>query len=207
MHSLIRKLHNELVFDRRTEVLSHHLSAVLPGEADILDVGCGDGTIDRLLMNQRPELRITGIDVMLRPRRHIEVSAFDGSRIPFADKHFDYVMFVDVLHHTTDAPALLREAVRVSRHGVIIKDHLCANVTDEYVLRFMDWVGNAPHGVVLPYRYFSSIEWQSAFEQAGLVVSEWRSELRLYPFPASLLFDRKLHFVARCGLSDCCPDS
>ncbi len=50
------------------------------------------------------------------------------------------------------APArLLAEAKRVSRGGIVIKDHFREGVLADATLRFMDWVGNAQHGVVLPY--------------------------------------------------------
>ena len=80
----------------------------------VLDVGCGDGSIDQLIMKLRPDLRIEGIDVFVRPHPNIAVTKFDGERIPFPDKHFDAVMFVDVLHHTNNAVALLAEASSVS---------------------------------------------------------------------------------------------
>ena len=61
----------------------------------------------------------------------------------------------------------------------------------------MDWVGNAHHGVRLPYNYWSNMQWKSNFEKLNLVIDVWISKLSLYPKPASWLFDRKLHFVAK----------
>ncbi|HYM28158.1 MAG TPA: hypothetical protein VET66_08410, partial [Steroidobacteraceae bacterium] len=64
-------------------------------------------------------------------------------------------------------------------------------------LRFMDWFGNHQHGVALPYHYLSPGEWRAAFAAAGLDVREWSEHAGLYPWPASLLFDRRLHLVAK----------
>lgn len=197
MHNLIGKLHGRWVFDRRVNRLSGHLHELLKDQASVLDVGCGDGSIDLLLMRRQPELSIQGIDVLQRPHPHIPVSLYDGHRIPFADDHFDCVMFVDVLHHTDDIPGLLKEASRVARRFVVIKDHLQESALDHQTLRFMDWIGNAPHGVSLPYRYLSRAEWTRAFAEAGLEVDRWDGRLGLYPPPASWLFDRNLHFTAR----------
>jgi hypothetical protein len=58
---------------------------------------------------------------------------------------------VDVLHHTDDVTVLLREAARVGRIFVLLKDHLCENLRDNATLRFMDWMGNRPHGGGLIY--------------------------------------------------------
>jgi SAM-dependent methyltransferase len=131
----------------------------------VLDVGCGDGSIDRLITRQKTGLEIEGIDVLLRPQTHITVNIFDGKHIPHPDKSFDIVMFVDVLHHTDDPLNLLKEALRVSRHGLLIKDHLKEGFLANTTLSFMDWVGNAPHGVRLPYHYWTRQQWDNAFAQ------------------------------------------
>jgi hypothetical protein len=61
----------------------------------------------------------------------------------------------------------------------------------------MDHVGNAHHGVVLPYNYWPRDRWRAAFEQFSLSVEEWRGSLGLYPWPANFLFGRSPHFIAR----------
>jgi SAM-dependent methyltransferase len=112
---------------------------------------------------------VRGIDIMARPTSHIPVDIFDGQTIPHPDKSFDIVSFVDVLHHTDDPSVLLKEAARVARKAVILKDHFSENGIDHLTLRFMDWVGNAPHGVVLPYNYASRARnGQGWYAEAGL---------------------------------------
>jgi hypothetical protein len=63
-------------------------------------------------------------------------------------------MLADVLHHTTDPMVLLREAARVARRSLIIKDHRTSRIGAAVTLRFMDWVGNRPHHVPLTYNYW-----------------------------------------------------
>jgi hypothetical protein len=63
-------------------------------------------------------------------------------------------------------------------------------------LRLMDWVGNAHHGVVLPYNYWPEKHWRAAFDHIGLRVGQWQPRLAIYPWPFTVLFDRGLHFVA-----------
>jgi ubiquinone/menaquinone biosynthesis C-methylase UbiE len=121
---------------------------------------------------------------------------FDGKRIPFDDDTFDAVTLVDVLHHADDPIQLLRESRRVSRRSVLIKDHTRTGILADATLRFMDRVGNARHGVALPYKYFSREEWDQAFAEVGLSIASWEKRLNLYPFPASVVFGRSLHFVA-----------
>lgn len=183
------------VYGRRIRVLARHLAALLPRDASVLDVGSGDGLLARRVMDLRPDLRIAGVDVLARPRSHIPVTLFDGVRLPFAAREFDAVMMVDVLHHATDQDALLSETARVARRALVIKDHVLAGPLAWKTLAFMDWVGNARHGVSLPYLYWTEQRWRDAWRRLGLRVAKRRDSLGLYPWPASMLFERGLHFI------------
>jgi SAM-dependent methyltransferase len=194
---VLRSVHEKLVFSRRVDVLARTLGDLVPPGSTILDVGTGDGQIAQRIAAAQPGTSVRGIDVMLRPETHIPVDLFDGKTIPFAHKSFDIVSFVDVLHHTDDPDRLLAEAARVARKGVILKDHLAENGVNRLTLRVMDWVGNAPHGVVLPYNYASRQQWDAWFAGAGLRVDRFSTDIPLYPAPFSAVFGRKLHFVAR----------
>ena len=189
--------HEKLVFNRRVRVLVQEIGAVLPPNATMLDVGTGDGQIAKMIGETQPGTQVQGIDIMLREKTHIPVTLFDGTRIPMEDDSVDVVTFVDVLHHTDDPSVLIKEAARVARKAVIIKDHLSENGLDHATLRFMDWVGNAPHGVVLPYNYAPRRDWDRWFREAGLAQDEFTTKVPLYPFPASVIFGRSLHFIAR----------
>jgi SAM-dependent methyltransferase len=188
--------HGRVVYGRRISVLARHLREMLPHSASVLDVGAGDGLLASRILATRPDLRIRGVDVMIRPESHIPVELFDGVRLPFADREFDVVMMIDVLHHATDQRALLAETARVARRAVVIKDHVVQGALARPTLSFMDWVGNARHGVALPYAYWTAAEWRQRLAEAGLRPKDRRDHLALYPWPASLVFDRGLHFIA-----------
>lgn len=191
------RAHDRFVFNRRVRVLVDQIGALVPAGAQILDVGTGDGQIARLIGEKQAGVQVEGIDVMLRDKTHIPVTLFDGTTIPFDDKSVDVVTFVDVLRHTDDPQRLISQAARVARRAVIIKDHLSENAFDHATLRLMDWVGNAPHGVVLPYHYAPRADWDRWFMQAGLTTDVFDTSIPLYPAPASWVFGRKLHFIAR----------
>jgi SAM-dependent methyltransferase len=190
--SLVARAHEQVVWDGRIAALTAALAELLPEDARVLDVGCGDGTVAATVMARRPDLAITGIDVLLRPSTRIPVAEFDGRTIPFEDRSFDAVMFVDVLHHTDDGTALLAEAARVGP-VVVIKDHLADGLGSRPILRAMDWVGNASHGVALPYNYWTQAQWDRAFTQAGLEVQRTLDHLGLYRAPLSWVCERHLH--------------
>jgi 2-polyprenyl-3-methyl-5-hydroxy-6-metoxy-1,4-benzoquinol methylase len=193
------KIHSSYVHNRRTEVLAGWMARLAPQGARILDIGCGDGLLASRLMTMRPDLQVEGIDVLARPGTHIPVQAFDGKTIPFADGSFDAAMFVDVLHHTDDAAALMREAMRVAKHKLMIKDHTLNGFLAGPTLRFMDRVSNTRHGVRLPFNYWPKQRWFDSFKAMPLQIEQWHPYLGLYPFPANLIFERSLHFVALCG--------
>ena len=196
--TLVGKLHTTMVFGRRVRVLARVLAERVPAAAQsLVDIGCGDGQIAHLVAQQHPRLQITGLDVLIRPHTHIPVQPFDGTTLPLADQSVDVAMFVDVLHHTNDPLILLREAKRVARQAIVIKDHCRDGFLAGPTLRFMDWVGNAHHGVVLPYNYWPEERWRTAFADLGLGVADWTQRVPLYPWPASWVFQRRLHFVAR----------
>jgi SAM-dependent methyltransferase len=188
--------HQQYIYERRVRRLVEEITSRLPRAARVLDVGCGDGLLASLLAMQRDDIIIEGIDVLVRPGSHIPVTSFDGTHIPFGANSFDVVTCIDVLHHTSDPMILLREFARVSP-VVIIKDHLRNGVLAEATLRLMDFVGNARHGVNLPYNYWSRSEWNAAFSALGWSHDEWDEELRLYAPWLDWWFGRSLHYVAR----------
>jgi SAM-dependent methyltransferase len=193
---LIERLHEKFVKSRRVGALTASLAPLFPSGARVLDVGCGDGLLAEAIQRQRSDLRFEGIDVIARPDARIPVTVFDGAGLPFSDGAFDVVLFADVLHHTANAEALLRDARRVARQAVVIKDHCADGFLAWETLSFMDRVGNARFGVALPHLYLRWEEWQEMFRRVGVAVTTLRRHLALYPPPLTWLFDRSLHFVA-----------
>jgi SAM-dependent methyltransferase len=197
--AVLGRLHGRAVFGRRVRVLAEHLAAVVPQGARVLDVGCGDGSIAARLGQLRADLSVEGIDVLVRPETAIPVAPFDGTTIPFDDGAFDAVVFVDVLHHTEDPTVLLAEAARVAPGAVVVKDHLADGLLARPTLRLMDYVGNAHHGVALPFNYWPGERWRTALDVVGLRPEVWETDLGLYPAPASWALDRGLHVLFRAS--------
>lgn len=195
--SLIDRIHRRVAGDRRISVLAREIAELLPPGSSVLDVGCGPGTLTSRVAALRPDCTYRGIDVMVRPDSVIPVEQYDGRRMPLSDASVDVVMFVDVLHHTADPNVLLREAKRVARQCVIIKDHRRDGLLADATLRVMDWVGNAHHGVRLPYNYLSEREWRAAFSAARLHPDVWRERLGIHSAVLDPLVGRRLHFLAR----------
>jgi hypothetical protein len=107
------------------------------------------------------------------------------------------VLLVDVLHHAGSPVELLREASRVSRQGVVLKDHVANGPLDRWQLRLMDDVGNRRFGVALRHDYWSWDRWQAVWARLGLRASSVERDLGLYAGLLDGVFGRGLHLLAR----------
>ena len=200
--SFIEILHSRFIILRRIRVLAGHISPLLPVKAKLLDVGCGDGILAAQIMKLRPDVSISGIDVLARENPRLDVQVYDGKIIPFRDDSFDCVLLADVLHHSEDIPGLLRECARVAGHLVIIKDHLPEGLLARRTLDLMDRVGNARFGVSMDCTYLNRKQWTDLFSELGLGCVKWSGRLGIYPWPLSMVFDRGLHFLAQLNTGE-----
>lgn len=194
-HRMLGRVHGDFVHQRRVRVLADRIAGLLPENASVLDIGCGDGLISGLVMAERPDVHVQGVDVLVRPNTRIPVEKFDGQSVPRSDGSFDVVMLLDVLHHTDHPMNLLAEAARLARRHVLVKDHDGGGFLARPTLRLMDWIGNARHKVHLPYNYWTGRRWQTAFRDLGLVPQSHQTALGLYPAAVNWIFGRELHFL------------
>jgi phosphoethanolamine N-methyltransferase len=110
------------------------LAKLLQGEdlkdKNVLDIGCGAGGIDCLLVSEYGAKRVTGIDVeapVLQTARArakeagvancIELLLVEPGPLPFADQNYDVVFSKDSIVHIADKTALARDAFRVLKPG------------------------------------------------------------------------------------------
>jgi SAM-dependent methyltransferase len=116
--------HDYRAYDISKMLRAHRIAQRLRDDDELLDVGCGNGHLLRDLGLFRPFRRRVGIDLHLPavPEPGIEVAAYDGQHLPFADDAFDSVVFAYFLHYLTrdHAISLLREGCRVARGNLFI---------------------------------------------------------------------------------------
>ncbi|HUQ41181.1 MAG TPA: methyltransferase domain-containing protein, partial [Candidatus Limnocylindrales bacterium] len=150
---------------------TEYIARLLPrsGACSIVDIGAGDGYLGAILERFRPETSVVGLETHIRPLRRTDfkLAKFDGLAAPFADKSFDYALLCNVLHHAGDQGALLREALRLARRGVIIKDHLADTRFQHFQLAVLDVLGNRRFGASTVGRYLSTDGWASLFHHAA----------------------------------------
>jgi SAM-dependent methyltransferase len=193
---MLEEIHERFIKRRRVEILLHKISRLLPERPiKVLDIGCGDGSIAKELMAVKKNTEIVGIDPLVRLNTSIPVTYFDGFSIPFDDLTYDFCLLIDVVHHADDPASLLSEAVRVSRGGLIIKDHYRQGLLAQQTLRFMDNVHNKRYGVALPYHYWTPGRWSKELKKLDLTTNSIETRINLYPWWADWVFGRGLHFI------------
>jgi ubiquinone/menaquinone biosynthesis C-methylase UbiE len=197
LNNLHTWLHTRVTFTRRVRILSKEISDLIPENSRILDVGCGNGEISEMIINRKKNCTISGIETLLRDKSRIDVHKYDGKLFPFQNKSFDFVLFIDVLHHTQDIETLLGEASRVACRGIITKDHNCGNFFQKKVLRFTDWFGNRQYGVNLEYNFQSRQQWEILWGKLKLIKKSYIYNFGLYPRFTRIIFWKDLDFIVK----------
>jgi SAM-dependent methyltransferase len=178
---------------------TEYIARLLPtsGPCSLIDIGAGDGFLGSILEQHRPATSIVGVETHIRQLRRpdFKMVKFDGLRAPFADGAFDYALLCNVLHHADDQPALLREALRLVRRGVIIKDHLSESRYQHSQLAVLDVLGNRRFGASTVGRYLSTDGWNALFRDAGARPIERIEGLSFRRGPLRLVFGNHLEIM------------
>ena len=117
---------------RTAENSAGYLLARLPADAQVLDVGCGPGTITADLAARVPDGQVTGIDAAgdvlalarqeaeRRGQANVRFDVGDVYDLGFDDGTFDVVHAHQVLQHLSDPVAALTEMRRVCLPGGLV---------------------------------------------------------------------------------------
>jgi SAM-dependent methyltransferase len=117
---------------RTAENSASYLLAYLPEDAQVLDVGCGPGTITVDLAARVRDGQVTGIDAApdvlaearqeagRRGQANVGFETGDVYRLAYADGTFDVVHAHQLLQHLSDPVRALAEMRRVCRPGGLV---------------------------------------------------------------------------------------
>ncbi|MBA3757282.1 class I SAM-dependent methyltransferase [Candidatus Saccharibacteria bacterium] len=92
----------------------------------MLDLGCGDGAISRIVATQNPKKKITGVDLephphwKIKPPKNLTFNTASIYKLPYEDNSFDAVILKDVLHHLPDPEEALQKIAKLAKKQVLI---------------------------------------------------------------------------------------
>lgn len=196
MDSLLKKIHGP-IYQHRLKVLVSLIQPYLTENDRVLDIGCGAGLLGNAIVSSEltpSRVQYMGVEKHPRGGEPIEVIGYDGDVLPFEDNSFDVVLIADVLHHDADPQSLLKDAARVSKKYVIVKDHKIDGLFSQYRVSFLDWAANEPHGVKCLYDYLSYSQWREMIDNVDLNVVYEETSINLYPPIFNAIFGRRLQY-------------
>jgi methionine biosynthesis protein MetW len=144
--------------DEFTKLEHRVIVNMIPDGSSVLDLGCGDGKLLYLLVNNR-HVRGCGLEVNEKAiyecvSRGLSVSHqdIDAGLCEYGDKSFDYVILNQSLQQVRNLESVLEEATRVG-HKVIVGFPNFAYYTSRFQMFFK---GKAPVTLSLPYMWYDT---------------------------------------------------
>lgn len=181
---------------------------VFRGTERVLDVGCGDGYVTRLIADRLPAGAIVGVDASPRmievarsrpdpPGRAVEFLVADARDLPFGCE-FDVVVSFNALHWVADQVAALRAIAGTLRPGGRVGiQQVCAGPRPSLEQTAMQVCGRprwaaAFAGFAVPFRHVEPAQYPGLAAAAGLQVVEQRA------------VDLRWDFGSRAAFTDWC---
>ncbi|MGB8646828.1 MAG: class I SAM-dependent methyltransferase [Anaerolineae bacterium] len=148
----------------RAQLIAENLAPHLSPNQTLLEIGAGKGHVAQAL-REAASVEMHLVDVVDYNETALPLRVYDGARLPFADRTFDYSLLIFVLHHTPDPLVVLREALRVSRGGVLIVENHVPGWARQQITRLIDSIPHWQHGVPICYRAQTMTAWEQTFQQ------------------------------------------
>lgn len=150
---------------RQADLIASYMSTF----RTVLDYGCGDMQLDRILIKNNPRLHITGVDVCpfsQSSEKRLTFQQYAGDRLPFRDHSFDGVYAYHVFHHTNDPRRAFAECVRVAKKKIIIVEPVLRYPLEKIGFCLMDTLTNIwkSEGVPLPFTIQTLPWWKRTFQ-------------------------------------------
>ncbi|MFA6810303.1 MAG: methyltransferase domain-containing protein [Desulfoplanes sp.] len=114
------------VLDRESRLLQRMISTWPRRKQKLVDIGCGAGHFAHMFWEWGFD--VSGIDAspaMLKRARvlmdkHMQLQVGVAERLPYDDNEFDFAALITVLEFCDDPVAVIAEAARVARKGLVI---------------------------------------------------------------------------------------
>jgi methionine biosynthesis protein MetW len=144
---------------KQTHVIEHKvISSWISRGASVLDLGCGDGELLSLLVNNK-QVRAQGVELSEQAIRNCVAAGLsvyqqdiDTGLTEYADKSVDYVILNQTLQQVKKPDLAIKEALRVGRKVIVGFPNFCY-ITSRFQIFFS---GKVPVSPSLPYEWYDT---------------------------------------------------
>lgn len=170
----------------KAHIKLERLKGLYSTEASILEIGCGNGALSKLLREE--EHKVEPIDVENKSFfEEIQPKVYDGKHFPQNINTHDVAQMITMLHHTPQPEMVIKEAMRVSNKLIIMED-IYSSTFQKYITWFTDSIVNwefSNH----PHTNKTDHEWRNLFASLNLKVIETKYH------PSFLLFFSQVTYL------------
>jgi len=179
---------------QRSITFAQYLAPLVPDGTHLLDFGCGNMYTARQLLIHRPNVKITGLDIIRDQNLSDDVLSDKRLSFQLNDQYginspadtFDGAIALATLHHTPDPEYFLSELKRVVKPGgfIILVEEMAINLADKVYISVEDWLLNKmKEGVPVPLNFRYHKQYLQEFQKQGLSI-EFQGSVR--PFPTMM---------------------
>lgn len=144
---------------KQTQTQEHKIiTNWINSEASILDLGCGDGELLSLLINNKQvhaqgvELNDQAIHTCVAAGLNVYQQDIDTGLTEYADKTIDFVILNQTLQQVKKPDFVIKEALRVGKKVIVGFPNFCY-ITDRIQIFFR---GRVPITSSLPYQWYDT---------------------------------------------------
>lgn len=133
------------------------ITSLIPNKSNVLDVGCGDGTLMKML--QEKNVHVCGIDInqdnivkCLEKGLSVIQGDIDEGLHGYPDKSYDYVVLNQTLQSTEKPDYVIQEMLRVGKKVLVS----FPNFAYWKVRFYLMFKGKMPKSKMLPFEWYNT---------------------------------------------------
>lgn len=175
---------------KRAGGMAERILPYLKNSKTIIDVGCGNCFVAKQLQDNGK--KVTAVDIKNQSlEESVNVTTWDGVKLPFKDKSFDTGILLTVMHHTPNPTKIFREVARVSKEIIVIEtsyrtviEKICIVLFDSLLNAQLDFHWSS---------YRSDSDWRKLFISEGytIIKSEKHFDPQIMTYYHPLYYLRK----------------
>ncbi len=214
INSILRFIKYRLVKNSRKLILSNVISEIIikrfKNSISILDYGAGHepdvaiGIYNNLKKRGFKKILIHAVDIytkhdLKKLNKNLKIKFYSIKSLKKLNKKYDISIINDTLHHIgiEDEKKILNilKTLKKRSNFLLIKDHFEYGSVSNFLLRFMDYVGNRYNNVNTPKKYFTKKIIQRILVEGNFKIHFKVTNQRYYSRLFLFLSNPNLHFI------------